>query len=176
MHFRSRPSEDRFSLQDFFMKNAAHFLVSALAGVMLLTGASWSWAGPSVSETFEGSSGALAAEAVFELSGSTLTVTLTNTSTTAVRVPTDVLTGVLFDTSTALTPVSASISSGSRAVEGSISNAGNGWGYASRLSANGFNSAISSTGAFHGLGHSNFSTENNALHGLNYGIVSAGDR
>jgi hypothetical protein len=126
---------------------------------------------------FSGSSGTLSASADFTLSGNTLTILLTNTSTTAVAVPTDVLTGLLFNTSAALTPVSATLPAGSAVWFGSIANAGDGWGYATTptiQSLDGFNSAISATGAFNGLGHSNFSGAHNALQGLDYGIVNAG--
>lgn len=123
--------------------------------------------------TFTGSSGDLSAKATFALSGNTLTVVLTNTSSTPVQVPTDVLTGVLFDTNNALTPVSASLN-GSTVLEGSISNVGDGWGYATNVSANGENSAISATGAVNGLGHSNFSSANDQLQNIDYGIVGTG--
>src|SRR5262245_56879682 len=58
---------------------------------------------------FVGSSGSLSASAEFTLSGSTLTVVLTNTSPNDVQVPTDVLTGVFFNTTSTLTPVSAAL-------------------------------------------------------------------
>jgi hypothetical protein len=123
---------------------------------------------------YTGSNGSLAASANFNLSGSTLTVTLTNTSTGDVLVPTDVLTGVFFNTTHALTPVSASLN-GSTVYYGTLTNVGDGWGYASSVSAQGKNSAISATGAVSGLGHSNFSGANNMLDGLDYGLLSAGD-
>ena len=124
---------------------------------------------------FAGSSGSLAAEADFLLVGSTLTVTLKNTSMADVLVPTDVLTAVLFNTTHALTPVSASID-GSTVWYGTIGNAGDGWGYGvAGSSLNGGNTAIISTGAFDGVGHSNFSSADNALDGLAYGILSKGD-
>jgi hypothetical protein len=123
---------------------------------------------------FTGSSGNLSASALFNLSGNTLTVTLTNTSAADVLVPTDVLTGVFFNTSHTLTPVSASLN-GSSVFYGSITNAGDGWGFASGVSVDGLNSATSASGAVAGLGHSNFSGANNALQGLDYGILSAGD-
>ncbi len=126
------------------------------------------------SVTYSGTSGNLAASAAFNLSGSTLTVTLTNTSTHDVLVPTDVLTAVWFNTTHTLTPVSASLN-GSSVFYGSITNAGDGWGYGTGLNAHGENSGISATGAANGLGHSNFSGANNALQGLAYGILSAGD-
>src|SRR5262245_14749989 len=47
--------------------------------------------------TFIGTSGSLAASVEFVQSGSNLQVRLTNTSSTDVLVPTDVLTGVYFD-------------------------------------------------------------------------------
>ncbi len=123
--------------------------------------------------TFSGSDGSLSASAVFSLSGDTLTVTLTNTSTADVLVPTDVLTGVFFDTTGTVKPVSASLN-GSSVYYGTISNAGDGWGFASGVNAHGENSAISASGAVNGLGHSNFSGANNHLDGLGYGILSAG--
>jgi hypothetical protein len=49
--------------------------------------------------TFTGSSGGLAAAVSFDVTGSTLRVTLTNTSTHDVMVPADVLTAVFFDVS-----------------------------------------------------------------------------
>jgi len=84
------------------------------------------------------------------------------------------LTAVGFRTTTTLTPVSASID-GSSVWYGSITDVGDGWGYSSTINFHGFNSGISATGAFSGLGHSNFSAADNALDGLDYGILSAGD-
>lgn len=132
------------------------------------------WTGTSEALMFTGSSGTLAASADFELSGNTLTITLTNTSSADVKVPTDVLEGLYFNTTHTLTPVSASLN-GSTVFYGSISNPGDGWGYASGVSAQGKNNAISAMGGVNGLGHSNFSGTSNNLDGLGYGILSAGD-
>jgi PEP-CTERM motif-containing protein len=126
---------------------------------------------------YTGSSGSLSASADFSLSGGTLTVTLTNTASATALVPTDVLTGVFFNTTHTLTPVSAAYPTGSTIWYGTISPAsatGDGWGYASGVSAQGMNSAISATGAVNGLGHSNFSGANNPLQGLGYGILPTG--
>jgi hypothetical protein len=123
---------------------------------------------------YSGSSGNLSASALFELSGSTLTVTLTNTSTADVLVPADVLTGVFFNTTHTLTPGIASLN-GSTVFYGSTSDPSNGWGYASHVSAHGKNSAISASGAVSGLGHSNFHGTHSSLGGLDFGILSAGD-
>jgi hypothetical protein len=142
----------------------------ALAGLALLTLAVPSWSGPA----FSGSSGDLSASASFDLSGNTLTVILTNTSSADVLVPADVLTGIFFDTTHTLTPVSASLN-GSTVFYGSLTNVGDGWGYASGVTAQGENNAISATGAVNGLGHSNFSAADNSLGGDDYGILSAGD-
>jgi len=62
-----------------------------------------------ISVTHVVSHGDLAASATFDVSGSSLVVTLTNTSTSDCLVPSDLLTGVLFDLAgdTALTPASA---------------------------------------------------------------------
>jgi hypothetical protein len=145
-------------------------LASLSAIVALLVSAGPSHAGM----LFSGSSGVLSATANFSLTGNTLTVTLTNTSKADVLVPTDVLTGVLFNTTHTLTPVSASLN-GSTVFYGTLTNVGDGWGYASGVSAHGKNSAISATGAVNGLGHSNFSGTSHQLQGLDYGILSAGD-
>jgi hypothetical protein len=123
---------------------------------------------------YTGSSGSLAASADFELSGNTLTVTLTNTSKADVLVPTDVLTGLFFNTTHVLTPISAALNN-STAFYSTLGNVGNGWGYASGVSADGENSAISASGAVSGLGHSNFSGTSNSLGGIDYGLLSAGD-
>jgi hypothetical protein len=141
-----------------------------LAGLATLCSAGPGRAGP----LYSGSSGSLSATAEFDLSGNTLTVTLTNTSSADVLVPTDILTGLFFHTSHTLTPVSASLN-GSTVFYGPLTDVGDGWGYASGVSAQGENSAISATGAVTGLGHSNFSAANNPLQGENYGILSAGD-
>jgi hypothetical protein len=141
---------------------------SMLAGLLLV------WAGTSQASMFSGSSGNLAASADFVLSGSTLTVTLTNTSLSDVSVPTDVLTGVFFNTTHTLTPGTVFLN-GSLVYYGSIGDINTGWGYASGVSAQGENSAISATGAVSGLGHSNFNGTNTQLQGLGYGILSAGD-
>ena len=147
------------------------FLKSMMCAALIVL----TWSGSSQATlVFTGSSGSLSAEAEFSLSGSTLTVTLRNTSLADVLIPTDVLTGVFFTTAHTLTPVSASLG-GSTVYYGSISDLGGGWGYASPVSAQGENSAISASGAVSGLGHSNFSVLSNNLDGLDYGILSAGD-
>jgi hypothetical protein len=123
---------------------------------------------------YVGSSGNLAASAFFELSESTLKIVLTNTSNADVLYPTDVLTGLFFDSSYTFAPTSASLN-GSSIVYGSTDDPGNGWGYASGINAQGMNSAISVSGAVSGLGQSNFSEMNFNLGGLDYGILSMGD-
>lgn len=127
------------------------------------------------SELFTGSSGDLSASALFSLSGNTLTVTLTNTSLADVMVPTDVLTAVWFNTTSTLTPGSASLN-GSSVYYGSISNDGDGWGYYSGLggAAHGKNNGITAAGFSIGGGHANFGN-GSALQGLDYGLLSAGD-
>jgi hypothetical protein len=88
-------------------------------------------------------SGSLSASALFDLGGNTLTVTLTNTSKWDAPDATHILTAVLFDTSKALTPVSASLPSRTK-VYGSVKkNVGERWQYKSAVSAHGMNSGIS---------------------------------
>ena len=126
---------------------------------------------------FSGSSGTLAASANFALVGQTLTVTLTNTSSHDVLVPTDVLTAVWFDTSKTLTPVSVSLGT-STVFYGTISNPSKGYGYYSGLAggAHGMNDGLTAVGFGIGTGHSNFPGGGGAnLNGLDYGILSAGD-
>src|SRR5262245_14557426 len=127
---------------------------------------------------FTGSSGNLSASALFDLVGNTLTVTLTNTSTHDVLVPADVLTGVFFNTSHTLAPVSASLN-GSSVNYGSIANSvGEGWQYkaVANNAAQGKNAGISATGLGIFGPNGNFNSGTNVkLGGLNYGILSAGD-
>src|SRR5262245_22473464 len=82
------------------------------------------------SATSSESNGSLSDSGRFTLSGSNLTVQLTNTSSADVLDPTDVLTGIGFNlNSGTLTPVSASVGS-STVYYGSFQNAvGEGWRY-----------------------------------------------
>jgi hypothetical protein len=121
--------------------------------------------------TYTGSQGTLSASATFSQTGTVLHIMLQNTSAGDVKVPTDVLTGLLFN-SPALTPVSASLVG--IAEYGSSANFGDGWGYA-HIPALTFTNAIDASGAVGSLGHSNFSAAHNPLQGLAYGIASAGD-
>jgi hypothetical protein len=132
---------------------------------------------------FAGSSGNLSASAYFELSGNTLTVTVTNNSTADVVLPTDVLTGVFFnvDPSHSLTPVSASLNGSSVFYGSLINNVGEGWQYRAVAdgAAQGKNAGISASGLGifgpNGNFYSPSSGSNPNLGGLDYGILSAGD-
>jgi hypothetical protein len=126
--------------------------------------------------TYSGSSGNLSASVTFSLTGNTLNVDLTNTSSHDVLLPQDVLTAVFFSTAHSLTPVSASLN-GSSVFYGSLSNVGDGWGYYNNLAGGGHgkNDGITSAGFGIGKGHSNFSNQNNHLDGIDYGLLSAGD-
>jgi hypothetical protein len=124
---------------------------------------------------FSGSSGTLSASADFNLTGNTLTVTLTNTSLADVLVPTDVLQAIFFNTSHTLTPVSASLN-GSTVFYGSVvHNVGEGWSYQGGLHQYGMDDGISAAGL--GLfGQANFyNPPVTPLDGTDYGILSAGD-
>jgi hypothetical protein len=125
-----------------------------------------------------GSNGSLASSASFDLSGSTLTIVLTNTSHSDVLVPTDVLTGFGFNTDFRLDPSSASLNLGSAVYynEVPVADPGIGWGYGYDVNAKGMNSTISASGAVTGVDHSNFSHgHSQSLGGLDYGILSLGD-
>ncbi len=160
------------------MKKLSTFCCMFLASLLAVSGAS------ADSITFSGSSGSLSASAKFELVGNTLTVTLTNTSTADVLIPTEVLTAVFFDIAgnPTLTPNSAVLGSGTTVFFGPSNggNVGGEWAYAAGLSGapGGATQGISSSGL--GLfGNPNFPGPNLedpvAVDGLNYGITSAGD-
>jgi hypothetical protein len=139
--------------------------------------------------TFAASSSTLnlAASATFEVSGTNLIVTLTNTSRFDVEVPADVLTAVFFTVAgnPALTSVSAVLGAGSSVFydpDGQPAGGvvGGEWAYLSGLvgAPGGANQGISSSG-LNLLGDANFPgpnlAKNSALDGLQYGILSAGD-
>jgi len=126
--------------------------------------------------TYKGTSGNLSASVTFSLTGNTLTVDLTNTSSHDVMVPQDVLTAVFFNLAHTLTPVSASLN-GSSVFYSSLTNVGNGWGYYSHLAGagHGETNGITSVGFGIGSGHTNFSNQHNSLGGIDYGLLSTGD-
>jgi hypothetical protein len=129
----------------------------------------------------------LAASALFELSGSTLKITLTNTSMRDVLNNPDVLTGLFFDINgnPTLAKQSATLAGGSTVYHSSVQppngNVGGEWGYRGNIS----NSAVGRYGiSAVGLGlfskYDRFDTGQNldgqeGLQGLNYGITSQGD-
>jgi len=143
--------------------------------------------------TFSFSSGTRAASAKFEISGSNLVVTLTNTSTFDCLVPTDMLTAVFFNVSgspLSLGRVSAIVAGGSAIVSsGSLpspatdpgpNGIGGEWAYLGGMSGPHSTSyGISSTGmGLFGPGD-RFSGANlqgpDSPDGVQYGIASAGD-
>jgi len=129
----------------------------------------------SQASVYTGSSGSLSASADFNLIGSTLTVTLTNTSSADVLLPADLLTGVFFNTTHTLTPVSASLNGSSVFYGSFVNNVGEGFQYKSGVSAQGMNSGISGTGLGIFGPNGNFFSPAVILNGLDYGILSAGD-
>ena len=155
--------------------------IVAMAAVLLLCVAG----GEASALTFTASSGTLAAEAVFNLVGNSLSVTLTNTSSADVLDPVEVLTALFFDVTgdLALTPVSAALSAGSTVFFGTTDPGGvvgGEWGYANGLAGapHGANEGISSSGLglFGGASFPGTNLEGPAaLDGLQYGITSAGD-
>jgi len=130
----------------------------------------------------------LSASAAFSVVGGTnLQVVLTNTSTDDVLVPSEVLTAVFFDVLGvgALTPVSALLTAGSSVFFDSDGqpaggNVGGEWEYLAGLAGapHGATEGISSAG-FELFGGPNFNGPQldppDAVNGLNYGILSAGD-
>ncbi len=142
--------------------------------------------GSAPASLFTVTSGNLSAQAQFSVSGSQLTVVLTNISSSDVLVPTDVLTAVFFKYSggaVTFTPVSATLTAGSTVLfapsGGSGPNVGGEWAYAGGLSGpGGSTQGISSTG-LDLFGAGNFNGPNLqgpvSVDGLQYGITSAGD-
>jgi hypothetical protein len=132
---------------------------------------------------FQASDGNLAASVDFVTSGGDLVVTLTNTSSNDVLIPSEVLTAVFFDVIGvgSLTPVSALLN-GSTVFFGPNGggNVGGEWAYGSGLAGAPelATEGISSSG-FGLFGGPNFVGSNLqdpvAVDGLNYGITSAGD-
>ena len=136
--------------------------------------------------TVSGANGSRAASAAFQVSGSNLIVTLTNTSISDVLAPVDVLTAVFFDIAgnPALTRVSAAVAPGTvHFGSDNGGNVGSEWAYRTNLTTPTglFRYGISSSGLdLFGPGD-RFATGNlqgppsGSVGGLEYGITSAGD-
>lgn len=136
---------------------------------------------------FSGSSGHLSATALFETSGNSLIVTLTNTSPADVLAPEDVLTAVFFDIQgsvSSLKPTSAVLGSHSSVLFGTTGpngSVGGEWAFVSTYSKESglTRCGISSSGLDIFGPHDLFPGENLAgpasPAGLEYGITSAGD-
>lgn len=154
--------------------------MTLVAALLLMSGTA-----QATSVIFSGASGSRSASATFSNVGTSLLVALTNTSTSDVLVPTDVLTGVFFTVAgdPNLTSVSALLGPGSAVVFGPApagAVVGGEWAYKDGLSAapGGADEGISSAGL--GLfGNPTFPGANlqgpAAVGGMQYGILSAGD-
>jgi hypothetical protein len=153
--------------------------LALLAGSLLV-------AGPAAASpvTFSGSSGSQSASVSFDVSGSNLLVTLTNTSSADTLVPTDLLTAVFFTISgnPALTRVSAVLTGGSVVEHGTTDPGdvvGGEYAYLNGLSQYGANEGISSSG-LNIFGAGDLFPGNNldgpaSPDGPQYGLASAGD-
>jgi PEP-CTERM motif len=128
--------------------------MKSLTGLKVLLGLSAGLVGVAAHSAviFSGSVGDRSATAEFDLSGTTLTVTLTNTSTVDQLVPTDILTALFFNVAgnPALTRTSG-ISGGPTTTGGTPDFAagavvGGEWAYVNGLAQYSANSGISSTG------------------------------
>lgn len=129
--------------------------------------------------TFSGNSGSLAASVSFNAVGTDLQVTLTNTATSDVLVPADVLTGVFFNLvgGPTLAPASASLNGGSTVQYGSLAggNAGAGWQYLEGINQYNASRGISAAGLGIFGPTGNFPSPVVSIDGLDYGLLSAGD-
>jgi hypothetical protein len=128
---------------------------------------------------YSGSNGNLSGSAHFSLSGNTLTVILTDTTTTPVSDNGSTLGGVFFNTTTPLTAVSAALTPGSFIANGSIvNNVGEGWLYAHPVGGTAYNSEIASVGYTVGFGDSAaqpfFNPPVTPLDGADYSLVGTG--
>ncbi|MBK4738215.1 PEP-CTERM sorting domain-containing protein [Noviherbaspirillum pedocola] len=139
--------------------------------------------------TYTGSSASLGASATFDVSGNTLQITLTNTSTADVTNTAQLLTAVFFNInnspSLSLTGASANLGAssaiylnGSPQTYAGLPNVGGEWAYGSGLDQYSASYGISSSGL--GLfGNPNLNGNNladpAAVDGPNFGITSAGD-
>lgn len=155
-----------------------------LAALALAVGAASS---ASAALMFTGASGNLEATVSFDVSGSNLVVTLTNSSANDVLIPADVLTGVYFDitgSAVSLSRISAVVPGGSAVLFGAADPGnvvGGEWAYLGGLSGapGGAKHGISSSGL--GLfGPGDLFPGSNLAGpaspgGLEYGITSAGD-
>jgi hypothetical protein len=151
--------------------------------VAFLAATGTGWASP---VELNGSAGDLAGSALFEVVGNELHVTLTNTSTSDVMIPTQVLTALFFDSdiTLSLTPVRAVVPGGSEVLFGGTdpgNEVGGEWAYQSGLvgAPEGLTMGISSTGlGLFGPGDRFPGTNLQGTaspDGLQYGITSAGD-
>ncbi|HEX8011558.1 MAG TPA: XDD4 family exosortase-dependent surface protein [Casimicrobiaceae bacterium] len=165
------------------MRNMTNALKQGLViGLMGLLGV----AGSAQAVLISVSNGTLSASADFTVVGGNLQVVLTNTSTSDVLVPADVLTAVFFDLNGvgALTPVSALLTAGSSVSydpDGQPAGGvvGGEWAYGAGLVGSpGGSEGLSSSG-FGLFGSANFPGANLAgpvaVDGPQYGLLSAGD-
>lgn len=173
----------KYATNGLYERKVMKKLILVLAGILLIGVSASGFAAPVV---ITNSSGTLFASASFEVIGTNLQVTLTNTSIYDVAVPSNVLTALFFTYSgPTLTPESAYLGSGSLVYydpdgQPADGNVGGEWAYNTGLSGAplGATSGISSSG-FGLFGDANFNganlAKNDALDGLQYGILSAGD-
>lgn len=133
--------------------------------------------------TVTATSGALKADAGFTVSGSTLTLVLTNSASGSVSQPNQVLMGAFFNlpTGVSLTPVSAAITSGSFGVNGlngsvvAISNVGAYWGFSPSVSYSGLGTnGVAASGLSGLFNQGSFFSPGANLGGADYGLVPAG--
>ena len=118
------------------------------------------------------------ADVLFSLVGNTLTITLSNTvdvsMATGQWVPTDVLTGIFFDsTSLNLSPTSATAATVTGDTCTANCNVGSNWEFLNGLNQYGAANGISSTG-LNIFSFGNFASPMMALDGIGWGIVPVG--
>jgi hypothetical protein len=136
---------------------------------------------------FSGTDSGRSASALFNLTNNVLSIALNNTSTADSLVPTDILTGLFFDigSNLKLNPISAMLGNGSTIYGGSpnTTNVGGEWAFNSKLAigSSSYNYGMSAAGLGLFGPKNRFDTSTNLsgtenVGGLDYGIVTAGDK
>ncbi|MBX9259060.1 hypothetical protein H1Q63_34935, partial [Desmonostoc muscorum CCALA 125] len=166
-------------MSQIYSQKVVGYITCGLSSLALVIGSQVSRA---EAITFAGSSGDLSASADFQLNGDILTLKLTNTSSTNVLAPADLLTGVFFNASKSLNLVSATLGLGSKVYQNgyasllqpinlSVASLNGGWQYKSNISDS------SLKGVNQGIGTAGFGIFNGNLTGngnqFDYGLLSA---
>jgi hypothetical protein len=165
------PQGDRMPTNQHFARRSGIVPASVTAILIALV----SGAAGATPLTVSASNQQLAASAVFDVSGNSLVITLTNTSSADALVPADVLTGLFFNIagSPVLVPSSAALGGGSAFVGGS-GTVGAEWAFGQNLSQYGAAYGLGAAG-FGLFSKGSFASPGDQLQGIDFGLLPAGD-